>query len=312
VRVAVLAGGWSPEREISLRSGHRVRAALAAAGHEAALVDPATATLPQAVADVGPDVCYITLHGKEGEDGTVQGLLEVLGVPYTGSGPLACQLAFDKSLAKEVLARAGVPTPSWVTLQAAALRDLGAGAALDLVAERVGLPAVVKPTRGGSAMGVTFVEAGADLPGAVLRGLAFSDAVLVERRVEGIEVAVAFVGDPPEALPPVEVVPKGGVFDYAARYTPGATEYHVPARLPPEVTTACLEAALRAFRALGLRDVARVDLLVDGRGRPFVIEANVSPGMTETSLLPMAAEAAGLPLPELCDRVAGLARARGR
>ncbi|HXF57353.1 MAG TPA: D-alanine--D-alanine ligase [Actinomycetota bacterium] len=310
MRVAVLAGGWSPEREVSLRSGHRVQLALSGAGHEAVLVDPATVPIPRAVQELRPEVCYIALHGKEGEDGTVQSLLEVLGVPYTGSDPLACQLAFDKSLAKEVLARAGVPTPPWVTLQAAALRDLGAGAVLDLVAERVGLPAVVKPTRGGSAMGLSFVEASRDLPGAVMKGLAFADAVVVERKVEGTELAVSTVGDPPEALPAVEVVPKGGVFDYEARYTPGATDYYVPARLPPEVAAACAEVSLRAFAALGLRDVARVDLMVDGQGRPSVIEVNVSPGMTETSLLPMAAGAAGLTLSELCERVAGLALAR--
>jgi D-alanine-D-alanine ligase len=180
---------------------------------------------------------------------------------------------------------------------------------MDRVLERVGLPAVVKPSRGGSSMGITFVERAADFTGAVMSGLSFSDAVVVEARVTGTEVAAGFVGSPPEALPLVEIVPKSGVYDYAARYTPGATEYFAPARLD-EGTAAATAGARRAFEALGLEQVGRTDLIVDDEGVAWILEVNVSPGMTETSLLPMAAQAAGYTLPDFCTRVLELALAR--
>lgn len=307
-RVAILAGGRSPEREVSLRSGRRVATALAERGHDARLLDPAEEPLVGSLASA--DACYVALHGREGEDGTVQRLLELLGVPYTGSAPLACALAFDKLLAKEALHRAGIPTPPWAAVEASALRDLGAGGALACILERVGLPAVVKPARGGSALGVRVVERPADLPEAVMGALAYADAALVEARVQGVEVAVGMVGTPPEALPPVEIRPRSGHFDYAARYTFGATEYFVPARLDPAAAAACERTSRAAFQVLGLRDIARADLIVDEEGTPWLLEVNVSPGMTETSLVPMAAETAGLALPDLCDRVLAAALAR--
>ncbi len=250
-----------------------------------------------------PDLCYLSLHGKEGEDGTVQRLLDLLNIPYTGTAAFDCEVAFDKVLAKDALSRAGVRTPDWVTIEGWALRDLGAGAALSLAVDRVGLPCVVKPSRSGSALGVGFVERGADLPNAVMAALAFSGAAVVEAMVDGTEVAAGLVGDPAEALPLVEIAPKGGVYDYAARYTAGATEYFAPARLSPDVAEASAAEAGRAAVALGTRDVTRVDLIVDHQGQPWVLEVNVSPGMTETSLLPMAAHAAGMGMSDLCDRV---------
>jgi D-alanine-D-alanine ligase len=307
VRVAVLAGGASLEREVSLLSGHRVQAALSHAGHEAVLLDPAAAPLVEALESGGHEAAYIALHGKLGEDGTVQRLLELLRMPYTGTRPFPCQVSFDKGLAKEALVDAGVATPPWTIVSQAALRDLGAGAAIGRVAERLEGPLVVKPARGGSALGVKFVDRPGDLPAAVMGAMAYADAVVVERRVEGTEVAVSLLGDPAEPLPPVEIVPKEGVYDYAARYTAGATEYFVPARLGEEALGACRDAASAAFRALGLRDVARADLMVDGDGRPWVLELNVSPGMTETSLLPLAAQASGLTFEALCGRILDLA-----
>lgn len=307
-RVAVLAGGRSPEREVSLRSGRRVAQALAERGHEVELLDPLEESIVDGLA--GVDACYVALHGREGEDGTVQRLLELLDVPYTGSGPLACALAFDKLLAKDALRAAGIRTPAWAAVEAAALRDLGAGAALARVVDRVGLPAVVKPARGGSALGVRPVEREADLPPAVMSALAYADAAVIETRVRGVEVAVGLVGAPPDTLPPVEIRPKGGTFDYAARYTFGATEYFVPARLDPAVAAACDLAARAAFDVLGLRDIARADLIVDDEGTPWLLEVNVSPGMTETSLVPMAAAAAGFSLADLCDRIVAAALAR--
>jgi len=303
MRVAVLAGGRTPERDVSLRSGQRVTHALAERGHEAFVLDPGDAPLVETLRERSPDVCYLALHGKEGEDGTVQRLLDLLGIPYTGTAAFDCEVAFDKILAKDALARAGVPTPDWVVIEGWALRDLGAGAALGRAVERVGLPCVVKPSRSGSALGVGFVERERDLPAAVMAALAFAGAAVVEAKVEGSEIAVGVVGTPPEALPPIEIVPKNGVFDYAARYTAGATEYFVPARLPAEVSAACTGEALRAVEGLRLRDVTRVDMIVDRAGRPWVLEVNVSPGMTDTSLLPMEATAAGWSLGELCERV---------
>ncbi|MGH2636734.1 MAG: D-alanine--D-alanine ligase family protein [Actinomycetota bacterium] len=308
--VAVLAGGRSPEREVSLRSGHRVASALQARGHHARLLDPAEGPFVENVSTATVSACYIALHGKDGEDGTVQRVLDTLGIAYTGSTPLACQVAFDKVLAKETLDAAGVRTPPWAAIQATALRDLAGGPALHLVVDRLGLPLVVKPSRAGSAMGLTFVERESDLPSAVMSALSFSDAAIVERRVDGPEVAAGTLSAEP--LPLVEIVPKSGVFDYAARYTPGATEYYAPARLDPEVTAAAQAAAARAFEVLGVRDVGRADVMIDVDGVPWIVDVNVSPGMTDTSLLPMAAQAAGIGFEELCDRVLGLAVDRTR
>jgi D-alanine-D-alanine ligase len=308
-KVAVVAGGRSPEREVSLRSGHRVTTALRSRGHDADPVDPAETPLVERLDALAPDVCFVALHGKDGEDGTVQRVLELLGLPYTGARAFACQTAFDKVLAKERLHHSGVPTPSWAAVQAAALRDLGGGPMLHRAVERVGLPAVVKPSRAGSAMGISFVDREADLPAAVMNGLSFSDAVVIERRIDGIEVAVAFVEGLDE-LPLVEVAPKSGVFDYASRYTAGATEYYAPARISPETATACVRAAGAAFEALEMRDVSRADVLIDRSGAPWVVDVNVAPGMTDTSLLPMAAEAAGVGFAELCERIVDAAVAR--
>jgi D-alanine-D-alanine ligase len=272
-------------------------------GHDAWLLDPADAPLVEGLRARRPDLCYLALHGKEGEDGTVQRLLHLLDLPFTGTAAFECEIAFDKVLAKDALRRAGVDTPVWAVVEDSALRDLGAGAALDRIVDRVGLPCVVKPSRSGSALGVTFVEHATQLPAAVMAALSFSGAAVVERKVEGTEVAVGLVGAELEALPAVEIVPKNGAYDYAARYTAGATEYFSPARLPGDAAAEMTEVASRAAHALRLRDVTRVDALVDADGRPWVLEVNVSPGMTETSLLPMAAHAAGMSLADLCDRV---------
>jgi D-alanine-D-alanine ligase len=251
------------------------------------------------------------LHGKEGEDGTVQRLLDLLDLPYTGTAPFDCEVAFDKVLAKDALARAGISTPGWAVIEGWALRDLGAGAALQRALDRVGPSAVVKPSRSGSALGVSFVERAPDLPAAVMAALSFSGAAVIETKVEGVEVACSLVGADLEALPLVEIVPKDGVYDYAARYTAGVTDYFAPARVDAEVAAAVVNQAVQAARALHLRDVTRVDVIVDRDGRPWILEVNVSPGMTDTSLLPMAAYAAGLGLPDVCDRImrAALARA---
>jgi D-alanine-D-alanine ligase len=303
MRIAVLAGGRTPERDVSLRSGHRVMTSLGSLGHDTWVVDPAERPLVEALEERRPDLCWPALHGKEGEDGTVQRLLDLLALPYTGTAPFDCELAFDKVLAKDALHRAEIPTPDWVVIEGWALRDLGAGSALGRALERIGLPAVVKPSRSGSALGVGFVEREQDLPAAVMAALSFSGAAVIETRVEGTEVACALVGTGLEALPLVEIEPKDGVYDYAARYTAGATDYFAPARIPAGSAAAVADEARRAATALRLRDLTRVDAIVDAEGRPWILEVNVSPGMTDTSLVPMAAQAAGLSLADLCDRV---------
>jgi D-alanine-D-alanine ligase len=303
MRVAVIAGGRTPERDVSLRGGHRVHAALGALGHDAFLVDPAEDKLVAALRERAPDLCWLGLHGKEGEDGTVQRLLDVLQLPYTGTAAFDCELTFDKTLAKDVLDRAGVPTPAWVVIEGAALRDLGGGAALSIAIERIGLPCIVKPSRSGSALGVTSVERSEDLAGAVMSALSFSGAAIVERKIVGTEIALGAFGSPLDPLPLVEIVPKEGVYYYAARYTAGATEYYAPARLEASIADTARAAGIGALRALGTRHVGRVDVIVDAAGAPAVLEVNVSPGMTETSLLPMAANAAGLSFEDLCDGI---------
>jgi D-alanine-D-alanine ligase len=303
MRVAVLAGGRTPERDVSLRSGHRVLTALTERAHDAWIIDPAEAPLAEALEERTPDICWLSLHGKEGEDGTVQRLLDLLGRAYTGTSAFECEIAFDKVLAKDALLRAGVRTPPWVVVEASALRDLGAGAALGRAVDEIGLPCVVKPSRSGSALGVGFVDRAADLPAAVMGALAFSDAAVIEARASGVEVAASLVGPRLDALPLVEIAPKSGVYDYAARYTAGATEYFAPARIGDDVTAATVGMARSSSEALGLRDLTRVDMIVDAEGVPTVLEVNVSPGMTETSLLPMAARAAGIELGDVCDNI---------
>jgi D-alanine-D-alanine ligase len=302
-QIAVIAGGRTPERDVSLRGGHRVTTSLNTLGHDAWLLDPADVKLVEALRERPPDLCWLALHGKEGEDGTIQRLLDMVGIGYTGTPAFDCELAFDKVLAKDVLRRAGVPTPDWVVIEGWALRDLGAGAALSSALERVGLPCVVKPSRSGSALGMSTVEREADLAGAVMGALSFSGAAIVESMIRGTEVAAGFVGTAMEALPLVEIVPKDGVYDYSARYTAGATEYYVPARLDAGVAATVRDACREAIDALGIRGVGRVDVLVTSEGAPSILEANVSPGMTETSLLPMAAQAAGISFEQLCDHI---------
>jgi D-alanine-D-alanine ligase len=311
VRIAVVAGGRTPERDVSSRTGHRVAGALAELGHEVWQVDPADVSLTESLRERTPDLCWLALHGKEGEDGTIQRLLDLLGLPYTGPPAFECEIAFDKVLAKDALLRAGAQIPDWVVVDADALRDLGAGAALGTAVDRVGLPCVVKPSRSGSALGVGFVERESDLPPSVMAALSFSGAAIVESKIEGTEVAAGLVGDPLVSLPLVEIEAKGGVYDYAARYTAGATEYFAPARLTPDEADRCVVTAERAAATLGFRDLTRVDMIVDGNGAPWILDAKVSPGMTETSLLPMGAHAAGMSLAQLCERILASAGRRG-
>ncbi len=305
-KIAVLMGGRSLEREVSLRSGEAVVGALTQLGYRPLALD-VTPELVDTLRRERPDAVYIALHGKFGEDGTVQEALEFLGIPYTGPGVMASALAWDKSLSKRLFAEAGVPTPAWVTFTSDAFKEMGAASALDLVPDAVGgFPVVVKPTKQGSALGLAKVEGADALPEALLSALSFGDAAIVEKWVEGTELAVAVLDGPdgPEVLPAVEMVAKSGLFDFTAMYTRGETEYYCPARLAPEVAAEVVRLAAECHRLLGCRDVSRADMVVDPEGRPWVLEVNTSPGMTETSLLPMAAEAAGLQFRDLVGRLA--------
>ncbi|GII80438.1 D-alanine--D-alanine ligase [Sphaerisporangium rufum] len=309
--VLVLAGGLSYEREVSLRSGRRVSDVLRAGGIDVQVRDTDAGLVPAVLADP-PDVVFVTLHGGSGEDGAIRSVLELLSLPYVGATPDACRIAYDKPTAKTVVRSVGVPTPEAVVLPKETFHDLGASAVLARIIERLGLPLFVKPSRGGSALGGSIVRKADELPAAMVGCFAYGDTALIERYVEGVEVAVSVIdlGDGPEALPPVEIVADEGVYDYSARYTAGHTEFFAPARLRPEVADACAELAVTAHRALGLRDLSRTDMIVDADGRPHFLEVNVAPGMTETSLLPMAVEAAGKDLGAICHRLLQVARDR--
>ena len=306
MRVAVLKGGRSLERQVSLVSGGRVEDALERLGHEPTGVDVGHDLIEQLRA-ITPDIVFVALHGQGGEDGAVQELMEALGVPYTGPPPAACAISRDKALSKHLLLDAGVATPDFLVLSETTFKELGAAAALPDVGERLGFPLVVKPARGGSAMGVRFAGATEELPAALVAAFSYDDKVVFERHVRGRELAISVLGG--EALPIVEAVPhESDVYDFEARYTIGRTTFHCPAEIDDELGREAGAVAVRVCELLGLTSCARVDLLLDEDGTPWVIEANAIPGLTETSLLPQAAEAAGIGFDALVARILGLAR----
>ena len=294
--ITVMLGGPSAEREVSLRSGAAVAKALRSLGHTVHELDPKTKdwTLPP-----GTQVVFLALHGTYGEDGTVQKRLEELGVPYTGCDPAASRIGFDKVLTKEQCVAAGVPTAKFLVIESAnAPWPRGWNP-----------PVVLKPVCQGSSVGLQFVERVADWPQALTESLRYDSKVLVEERIVGREVTVSILGD--TVLPLIEVRPKKGILDYQNKYTPGATEYFCPAPLDEATTRKAQDAGFGAFRAIGGRDYARVDVMLRPSGEPVVLEVNTLPGMTETSLLPKAAAAAGIDYANLCQRMIDLAMRRG-
>jgi D-alanine-D-alanine ligase len=310
--VLVLAGGLSPEREVSLRSGHRVCDALRETGVDARTVDADAGLIP-AITAAQPDVIFPVLHGSSGEDGAIREVLALLDVPYVGAAADACRFAFDKPAAKTLVQAAGLAAPRSVTLPKETFHDLGAAAVLDRIVAHLGMPLFVKPSRGGSALGASPVHSADDLPAAMVSCFAYGDTALVEQYVSGTEVAVTVIdpGDGPQALPPVEIVPDDGAYDYTARYTAGKAEFFTPARLPEAALKAAADAAVTAHTALRLRDLSRTDLIVDADGTPFFLEVNVAPGMTGTSTLPMALEAGGLDFGGVCRDLLLAAARRG-
>ena len=301
MKVAVLKGGRSLERGVSLRSGARVEDALSRLGHEPLPLDAGGDLVQRLIAE-RPDAAFIALHGPGGEDGTVQELLEILDVPYTGPGVAACVRCMDKTLAKHELREAGIATPDWFAFNATAFRELGAADTLEQIEARLGFPLVVKPASGGSALGVKLVAGREEVPQALVAAFSYDGRVLLERYVEGRELAVSVLGA--QALPIVEAIPRqGDVYDFEARYEIGRTEFVCPADLGEEVTARVQQLALEVHGLLGCRGLSRVDLMLGADGESWVLEVNTVPGMTETSLLPQAADAAGIDFDDLVARI---------
>jgi D-alanine-D-alanine ligase len=301
---AIIAmGGRSLEREISLRSGHRVERALRALGFTVHALDVDGDFIDRVIAE-GPRFVFVAMHGRGGEDGTLQDLLETLGVPYTGSDPLASALCMDKMLFKRMLRLHGIPTPAFHSFNETAFRELGGARTFPRLLEELDLPAVVKPVAQGSAIGIKFVTDASQLPSAILGAFGYGDRVLVEKRVLGRELAVTVLdahgtGAGPRALPIVELFTPEGFYSYEAHYTIGQLRMEVPAELPAEARARVEQVALDAYTLMGCRDFARVDLILDEHDEPQVLEINTIPGLTETGITTAAAEAAGMTFAEL-------------
>ena len=312
--VIVLAGGLSHERDVSLRSGRRVAQALRRVGHPVIEADLGAGMVE--LLQAHPRAVVLPLiHGAVGEDGSLREVLGLLGVPFVGSTAAACRIAFNKAVATPVVAAQGVRTPEQVALPHDVFGELGAGALVQAIADRIGMPAMVKPARSGSALGCSKVDAVADLPAAMVGAYAYGSLAVAERFITGTEVTLTVVDlqGVASVLPAVEIRPDSGVYDYAARYTAGTTRFVTPAELDDATAAACSQLALSAYRALGLRDFARIDIMIEAStGQPYFIEANVAPGVTETSAVPLAMEAAGLDLGQVFSDLVRVAGERDR
>lgn len=311
-RIVVIAGGLSPERDVSLRSGRRAAEDLREAGFAADVRDIDANLLTDLQAD--PPVCAFPLvHGVAGEDGSLPEVLQSIDIPFVGSDAASCRRAFDKAIAASLVQAAGINTPAEIALPQSMFRDLGAGGLLEAVTEKIGFPMIIKPNRGGSALGVSVVRDSDELPAAMVGAFAYGEVVLIQRFVEGTEIAVGIydVGEGPVALPATEIVPDSGLYDYTARYTAGTTEFFTPARLESHVLEAAAETAATVHRVLGLRDWSRSDLVVDSDGRVWFLEVNVTPGMTETSLYPQGVAASDTSIGDLLTALVKRAVSRG-
>jgi D-alanine-D-alanine ligase len=303
-RLVVLSGGHSMERDVSIITGRRVVHALERLGHEVHSLDVEESTTERLM-EIEPDAAFICLHGVGGEDGTVQALLETLGIPYTGSGPLSSIRCMDKDYAKRALRAAGIPTPPFRTFLRKAMHEMGAAAALSPAADAIGYPLVVKPAREGSGLGLTMVEEPEALLEAVYEAFGYDGKILLERWVTGTEITAPILepaGSEPRVLNLVEVRPRGGSYDFEAKYTPGATDFAIPAEIPEDAAVYAEETALKSYRTLACYGFARVDMILED-GTPWVLDAKTIPGFTETSTLPLAAEAAGISFERLVETI---------
>lgn len=313
MHVLVLAGGLSPERDVSIRSGRRVADALRTARGEFSVTesDVTEAMVAQLTKD-RPDCVVLELHGAAGEDGAIREVLSALHIPFVGATGSACRVAFDKPVAATLLSRAGVNVPRSMSLPHTTFRELGAPAVMDAIVAHVGLPLVVKPTKGGSALGASVVRTASELPAAMVGAFAYGEVAFVEQFIDGTEVAVSILDvDSPQVLPIVEIVPDGGFYDYQARYTAGSTEFFVPARISSAADAAAANTALTAHTVLGLRDWSRTDLIIDRNDQPWFLEVNVAPGMTETSLFPQSLVSAGMDMGVITGALVDAAVSRG-
>jgi D-alanine-D-alanine ligase len=312
--VAVLKGGRSLERQVSLKSGARVEHALARLGHTPLAIDVGS-DLVERLRAAEAEVAFVALHGRDGEDGTVQELLEIVGVPYTGSGVSSCIRCADKVLAKHTMRDAGIPTPDFYAFNETAFKELGAAQALPAIEERLEFPIVVKPASQGSALGIKFARRATDVPAALVSAFAYDRKVLLERHIQGRDLAVSILESAdgePVALPVVEAVPRDEDFyDFEARYEIGRTTFVCPADLAGDEAERAQDLALEVYRHFGCFGFARVDLMLADDGAIFVLEVNPIPGLTDTSLLPQAAEAAGIGFDDLIARLLARALARG-
>lgn len=302
-KVAVLMGGRSLEREVSLRSGQRVSEALVKKGYSITQLDLSENFIDELIAGKF-DLVYIALHGKYGEDGTIQELLDIIDIPYTGPNAYANILSFDKIISKKIFQNNAVPTPEFHTLSAEAFKEMGAASALSKVVKKIGTPLVVKPSQQGSALGIKIVNSEDEMANALISALSYGKKVILEQYIKGTEVAVSIIGkDNPRTLPIVEIAPRSGFFDFRSMYTPGMTDYFIPARLNKKTQDSVVKTALKAHRVLECDKLSRVDIILSEDEVPYVLELNTSPGMTETSLLPMAAQADGIDFNDLVEMI---------
>lgn len=308
MQILVLSGGLTPERDVSLRSGRRLAEALRTANPQAVVSESdITSETIAALQSDRPDCVIPMIHGSVGEDGSLRSVLEALNIPFVGSDSESARIAFDKGIASSLLPRENIPR--FVALPQSFFKEMGANAVMSAVVGDLGLPLIVKPLAGGSALGVTKCSSQEDLPTALVTAFGYSDTVMIQQAKEGTELAITVIdrGDSLQVLPPVEIVPLSGVYNYDARYTAGATEFFVPARLDSNLEERVKDFALHVHRTLKLRDISRVDLIVDAHGTIWFLEANVAPGMTETSLVPQALSAAGLDVGEVFANLVSIA-----
>jgi D-alanine-D-alanine ligase len=295
IRVAVLYGGKSAERDVSLNTGAQVLQALQGEGFDAVPIDTGDSEFITQLVGAGTDVAFICLHGRFGEDGTVQGLCELLGLPYVGSGVLASALALEKVKSKQFFSLAGLPTPDYVVVHRGGTYDI------ESIVSTLGEKSVVKPANEGSSVGMTIVHNTGELAGAIDKAFNYDREVLVERFVEGTEVTIAVIGnDDLVALPTLEIVPEHEFYDYDSKYVPGMSSHIIPARVSEDARAECQRLAVAAHKTLGCRGMSRADTIVEADGSVWLLEVNTIPGMTATSLVPDAARAAGIEFPELC------------
>ena len=302
MKIAVLLGGDSPEREVSQRSGKGIGRALAGRGHTVTLLDPAARGFARKLAALRPDCVFIALHGGGGEGGVVQGYLETLGIPYTGSDPESSAICLNKLATKKLLRFHGLPTPDFLEVDDRAPRR-----------SPFGFPVVVKPARLGSTIGISIVRKAAGLAAAVRKARRLDRSVFLERFIRGTEITIGLLGNErPRVLPAIEIGTPTGFYDYHAKYAPGGSVHTIPARLPAPTLRRAGTIAADAFRILGCSGLARMEIIVDRRGTPWVLDVNTIPGFTATSLYPEAAAAAGIPFGELCERLVRLGISRWR